>query len=55
MKGVFEKGLYKLQYTVAETRFNPQNKNQTEGKAKVVAAGLGAELIQFHAVLEIQR
>ena len=30
-----------------------QNKNQTEGKAKVVAWGM--ELVQFHAALAIQR
>ena len=30
-------------------RIENKNKNQTEGKAKVVAAGWGTELIQFHA------
>ena len=30
-----------------------QNKNQTEGKAEVVAAGWGTEWIQFHVALAI--
>ena len=37
----------------SSTIVQPIEKNQTEEKAKVVTAGWGKELIQFHAALEI--
>ena len=42
------------QFFQVQRQSNPQKKNQTEEKAKVVTAGWGKELIQFHAALEIQ-